>query len=169
MDDAPAELESLPSQIPDSFTDDPYFALNDGYAQRIAEATAQIDALSAEMEPWQVASCRLRAEGKAIAAIAKECRKKNTPIETFLRTLGAKQLVSHFSCLSILKKPIPKNMRAHMLWRIAVDNEKIAPDVSRKALNDLNAMLDPKGGGSGGQTLQIVINNDVLPKGALDG
>ena len=163
MDDLPAVAE-----IPDNFRDDKYFALNDDYAQRLNRAYKEAERLAGEMETWQVAAARMTGEGETIEKTAKQLRKTHKTISAFLRTLGGRQLAQAYACISILKKPIPKNVRAQMLWRIAVDNELVNPDVARKALNDLNGMLDPKNTGAG-QTLQIVINNEVLPKGALDG
>lgn len=164
--------ESLPQLIegdlPDLAFADPYSPVNDEYVIGLNKALAAADQYAQNFEPWQVAYTKIRAEGVSQKIACKEVKKSIITCREFEKTVGAQELTSYYRYIRILKSPISKEQRAHFLWRIAVDNEKVEPDTARKAINDLNSMLDPKASG-GGMTLNIQINNETLPRGPLDG
>lgn len=173
MANLPEPMQTVPeevfqSDVPESFARNKYFALNDEYAIGLQQAYAEAAEIAKDFESWQVAYAKLRAEDINVEAAAKAVKKSPATCRKFHSTLGYKKLLSHYQCIRILKSPIPKDFRANALWRLYVDNVEDNPDVARKSINDLNAMLDPKTHG-GGMTLNIQINNEKLPRGPLDG
>jgi len=55
-----------------------------------------------------------------------------------------------------------------MLWRIAIDNEKTDPKEATKAIAEMNRMEAEKNGKTR-PNIEIIINNEMLPRTSLDG
>lgn len=146
---------------------DPYFPANDTFALQTNEIKAHILDVGAELESWQRKACRLYHEGKSQTEIVKTLKKGVATVRKCLKSTNGLLLLRLLNELDVYTEGPDESQRKAMLWRIAVDNEKVEPKEARGALAEINRMTTVQGGGTGGAVIQIVINN-VLAKGALD-
>lgn len=155
--------------MPDTLQNDVYYVANDKFVQRQLTVTDEIAELARQMVPWKAQLSRLMAEGDNQAQCAKKLKKSQKLVGKAQDEAPVVRLISYWQHLSWLQDGPNELQRKNMLWRIAVDNEIEDPDVARKSISELNNMANPKNGSNGGQVIQIVINNEVLERGVLDG
>ena len=157
-----------PELMPDALQNDVYYVGNDRFVQQEMKVKAEILDLQQSVEPWEARLAQLYAAGTSKREIGKQLKKTGRMMANALDTLPVQTLVHHWQHLAVLRDGPNEIVRKQMLWRIAVDNEKADPKETTKALAELNRMAAPKGGAPG-QTLNIIISNQVLKKGPLDG
>lgn len=160
--------EINPELTPRDLVNDAYYIGNDHFIKQQIAVNQEIQEHIQEMEPLESKVAKLYSQGKAIGQIAKEVGKRRQAIDEIVKTMPVKHLVHLYQCLELHRDGPNEIVRKQMLWRIAVNNQEIDPKESIKALAELNKMAAPKGGTAGG-AVQIIINNAVMPRGALDG
>lgn len=149
---------------------------NDDYMRGIEHTQRQIMHLSRTMRPKQV---QIIKDVFAELNYTQAALKNNTTGATVSRLVNSPQgqrllgmLQYH---LTLIEGP-NLAQRRNMLWRIAKDAETVDPKVSIKAIDSLNKMTyteyeqeNPKDGLAGaGTNIQIVINQELMPRGELD-
>lgn len=159
-------VEYIPDTLPDVIQADEFSPLNSASAVGLRKSIQYANQLSEEYEPWQIVYCKSRAANMNQTVSAKAAKASVKKCSEFEKTLGFKNLTSAYYHIEYLKNPVPENDREKMLWRIAVRNEEKNPDASIKAVNSMNNMSK---GAAGGNTINIQINNEILPRGSLDG
>ena len=147
--------------------DDKYLPQNSSLEKRVGRIQNDILYIAEGMDPWQIEFCRRYANGEAKTKLAKELKKADKTINKFLETTKAQLLVQYYKLLTDVESGPSEAVRKNMLYEIAVDNQKLDPKESIKAIGELNKMDSNKnqGGGMGNITINIA---DTLSKGALD-
>jgi hypothetical protein len=157
-----------PALIPAILADDPYHPLNDDFAKKIASVEREMMEVMSKMEPWEIKAVKDFENGVPIRDIAKSAKKRKDIVTTFVNSVSARTLLSYHHHYSILLDGANESQRKNVLWEIVQKNKDSDPKEARGAIVELNRMNAPKVSGSN-QPLQIVINNAIMPKGALDG
>lgn len=165
-DKLPTEFQS--NNTPLAVVEDQYYPPNEFSRQKEHELKGQIVELSKELLPWEIKACKRYANGDSINAIAKDLKKSFGATKSALSAHVAQQVVELWRAVHIYQEGPNEAQRKNMLWRIAVDNEKEAPKEARGAIEAINRMIDSKNGRTGNR-IEIVINNELLPRTKLDG
>lgn len=168
-----AHDKNLPTEFQINHTplvvaEDEYYPPNEYSAQKEFEIKTQIVQLSKDMEPWQANACKRYAHGDAINAISKDLKKSFGRVKTALSEHNAMLVVELWRAVITYQEGPNEAQRKAMLWRIARDNEKCAPKEARGAIEAINRMIEAKNGRTGNR-IEIVINNELLPRTKLDG
>lgn len=155
------------SHLPEALVNDDYYVLNDRHVQQEMAVREEIAALQSEMEPWEGVFARRYAQGESIRELAKELKKTSRTLSDASNRAPVVRLIHYWQHLAVLQAGPNQLLRKQMLWRLAVDNEKVDPKEATKALAELNRMddaLKTKGLGN----IKIIINNASLKRGELD-
>lgn len=161
----PAEID--PNLMPEALRNSAYYSGNDESVQLEMAVKHEILELQKDLAPWQAEIAKRYAKGASIRALAREMNRTQREISQLLDRISVQKLVHHWQHLEVLRDGPNEIQRRHMLWRIAVDNERKDPKEATKALAELNRMAAPKQGGTG-NTINIVITHANLQRGALD-
>lgn len=162
------------SLIPPDWLLDADCPANDQYLRQIEALKRLIVSQSALMYPTQISIVKKRHLGKRTRDIAAEVELTPASVNRNLKDPKAQRLLALLSHLSIMMDGPREAQRKDFLWRIARRNEVTDPRVSISAIAEINKMshqgevLKRGGNTSGGNTVQIVINNETFPRGALD-
>lgn len=167
------DSELIPSEMtrdlmPESLKNNKYYVGNDVHIKNEMAVREEIIEMQKDVDPIQAAVAKLYAHGQSLANIAKTLRISAAKLKVAVKHPSVVRLIHHWQSLEVLRDGPNEIQRKQMLWRIAVDNEHQDPKEARAALAELNKMAAPKGGAATG-TFNIVINNDSLPRGPLDG
>lgn len=162
----PAELERR--LVPSLVADDEYYPENEYSKQKELAIKDQIIQLNGELEPWQSEVARRTAYGETPNALSKTLKKSHKLIVGCLNMHTTQQVIALWQAVIVYQQGPNEAQRKNMLWRIAIDNEKADPKEATKAINAINAMEDNKRG-IGNNKIEIVINNETMPRTALDG
>lgn len=157
------ELKATPSAV----VDDEYYPENEYARQKEIELKGQIVELAQDLKAWEVNACKLYADGESINAIAKKINRSHKVTRELLETFKCQQIVQLWRAVLIYQSGPNEMQRRNMLWRIAIDNEKGDPKEARGAIAELNRMDDARNGRTGNK-IEIVINNELLPRTKLD-
>lgn len=147
--------------------DDKYLPQNASLNKRVGRIQADILHIAEGMEPWKLEFCRRYANKEAKTKIAKDMKKADRTINKFLETAPAQMLVQYYALLIDVESGPSEAVRKNLLYEIAVDNQKLDPKESTKAIAELNKMDGDKGKGNGGGNITINIV-DTLSRGSLD-
>ena len=168
LDFATPDLDLLP---PESLLA-PNSAVNDQYLRDIAALKRLIVTQTLAMPPAHVEICKLRHVGKKTAYIAETVDLTAITVNRTLRSEKGQRLLALMAHLTLLNDGPREGQRRAMLWRIAQKNEDPDPRTAISAISELNRMHFQaetiNQGGITGNVVQIVINNDNFPRGALD-
>jgi len=156
-------------EVPDFLKRDPYHPESDPFIEQENNLKRAIVEQSEGMEPWQIETAKIYLDNKSIDQTRKIVKKRYDRVASFLKAGPAKQLVYLMELLRAHQDGPQENVRKHMLWRIANDNEKEDPKEATKAIAEINRMCAPKETGGPGGGINIIINNPVLERGPLDG
>jgi len=165
---------TVPEDIENHPVAQQYSPLADTYIQSVRALRITITKLCAKMPPNHVKIIRMiQAGDKTKTDIAKELGVSRVTVNRVWQSQNGMRLMSLLNTLEHTVDGPNKEQRLHMLWRIAVDNEKANPKESTKALAEINRMTgvtgNDKGGGPGsGGNITIVVQNNVLASGPLD-
>lgn len=159
---------SVPA-APPALADDPYYVANSEYQKTLNEVEDQILAYCADIEPVIVQIARLKFSGTSNGEIARTLKRRKKFVTDTVASVQCKTLVGYLQHRQLAEDGISQIHIKDKLWRLAVDLEKVDPQNSIKALAELNKMLMPSNNPTSNQPVQIVINNQMLPRGALDG
>jgi hypothetical protein len=165
----PVNSEINRELMPESLRNSVYYVANDESVQLEMAVKEEIANMNKDVYVWEAKMAKLYAEGKSVQTIAKMTRRSQRSIKESLNSLRVQQIIHAWQHLDLLQDGPNELLRRQMLWRIAVDNEKMNPKESTKALAELNKMAGVnQGHGNGGPTINLVISSDVLKRGALD-
>lgn len=163
-----AITDIAPNTVPSALADDRYYVGNSECARKEMDIKAEIYELAKDMDALEVEFCRRFAVGETIKSLAKSLKKDGKYLSKLTDQAQIVRLVGYFRHLNIYMEGPNQLVRRNMLYRIAVDNEKIDPKETIKAISELNKM-DQSARGVGSGDINIVINNETMPRGALDG
>ena len=155
--------------VPASQQDDKYSPLQDKYVIAVHTLQREVAAKCGEMPPKHVEIVRKWHAGQPQTEIADELGMKSRYVNNIVRKKRSKELLALMHLLRARMDGPNFEQRMNMLWRMAVDNEADRPKTAITALAEINKMVgigQEKGDGTG--QINIVIQNGVLAKGALD-
>lgn len=146
---------------------------NDQYLRQIEALKRLIVAQSALLRPTQIEIVKRRHLGKRTKDIADEVEMSPVSVSRNLKDPKAQRLLALLSHLSLMMDGPREAQRINLLSRIANRNELIDPRVSIAAISEINKMnhqgkVLANGGGGASNVVQIIINNETFPRGALD-
>lgn len=146
---------------------------NDQYLRQIEDIKRLIVAQSAIMRPTQIEIVKKRHLGKRTKDIAVEVELTPISVSRSMKDPKAQRLLALLSHLSLMMDGPREAQRKNILCRIALRNELIDPRVSISAIAEINKMSHQgqvlaKGGNGPSSVVQIIINTETFPRGALD-
>jgi hypothetical protein len=145
----------------------------DEYIKNAQHVQRMIVATSALLKPKQVMAVKLRHTGENFVDIAEHVKVSPPTISKWLNDPTAKKLLALLTYYQAALDGPNEAQRRNMLWRVAVDNEIEQPKVTISAVAELNKMTitdyNQKNSGSGaGQSITLIINQESMPRTALD-
>lgn len=167
------EIEAVTTELlPPELLLDQTHPANDRYLQSIESIKRYIVSLSATMRYTHVQICKARHLGKTTAQIAEQVELTTFTVGRALKSPPGQKLSALLLHLSLLMEGPRLAHRNHMLWRIAIKNEDRQPRVSIAAIAEMNRSNHQQealnSAHLNNNVVQIVINNDMFPRGALD-
>ena len=160
-------LNTITGDLPAPLDNDPYYVLNDHFLKKEMEVRDLISQKARHLTPWISEFARRYANGETINALQKTLHKTRRDLNAVAESLEFMEVVHLWQHLKILQDGPNELLRKQMLWRIAVNNEMDDPKEATKALAELNRMED-RTRGIVGNKIEIIINNELMPRGALD-
>jgi len=162
--------ELVEGHLPSMMSLDEYHPSNDPHQKTALSIRNQIVAAQAPLSPLQVKGIKMYAKGEKVANIAIECRTTPQTIRTWLKKPETLKLLALLKHLDIQATGASVEVRKGMLWRIAVDNEKVRPNMTLNAIDTLNKMDDTYAAPNQqpNAAVQITINQTLMPQGRLD-
>ena len=166
---APARTHDY-SQVPQHLLDD--VGVVDDYLQTLTQIQKAIVYASKQLKPTQVQMAKLHHKGSNFTEIAAAVGKAPTTVSKHLDKPEVQKLLSLLQYYEIALDGPSIAQRRNMLWRIAKNNEQVAPKTSISAIAEINK-VDPvlaaqNSGNTGNSTINIQINEQILPRGVLD-
>lgn len=159
------EVELDDVRLPDCVIQDKYSPVNDDYRMRVHRLRREIANHCTDMSAHHVDICKQYMAGLTHKQNGEAHDMTEAGIRKVLQRDDSKHLIF---LLNLMRETVDgpnREQRFHLLWRIAVDNEKISPKDAVNAVKEMNAMVgDSKGSGN----LTIIMNNPVLAATALD-
>ena len=158
------------SGMPEILQNDVYYIANDNFVKKQAAVEEEIVELSKSLEPREAKAAQWIGHGDSDREIIKKMGSTGRTLAKFKKNPKIMQLAQHFRHYYMLLQGNEEIHRREMLWRMAVDNEQLAPKTALGAIAELNKMSGTGQNNStpNGQPINIVINNASMPKGALD-
>lgn len=147
---------------------------NDQYLRDIAAIKRLIVSQTSLMHRAHVEICKLAHVGQKREKIAESVDLTPATVSRVVNSPKGKKLRALLSHLSLMMEGPREAHRRNFLWRIAQRNEITDPRVAISALAELNRMthqerlLEEGNNGGNGNVVQVVINNEHFPRGALD-
>ena len=150
---------------------DYYHPGNHQFMQDLESIKRAVVAHASQMKPWHVQAVRRRMAGASNIMIAEEFEKTPGAVSVALNSPDAKylrKLLQHHD--TALTGPNIA-LKKRMLYEMALDNQDRDPKVTISAIQELNKMDghyhkdDDLNTGSN----TIIINNNLFPRGKLDG
>ena len=163
-----------PHSLPPELAIDQYHPEGDAYMQSLRAIQRAVVAASAKLKPLQVSAVKMTHSGLSYTEIGKRLQRAQNTIARWLALPEAQQLLNLLRHYQSSMHGARQEQRKHMLWRIAVDNEQTDPRVAITAVAEMNRMevaihtVEAKANITP-TTVNIVINQDQLPRTTLDG
>jgi len=154
--------------LPLELLKDPYHPSNDVFYESLEDIRRSITHQQATMRPIVVEIIKYVHTGLPQTKIAEKLRVTPQTVSNHARSPNGKrllQLIRHYQ--QLLDGPQHAH-RQHMLYRIALDNELNRPNISIAAVQELNKMNGAYDTAAQSTSLNITINNELLPRGPLD-
>jgi hypothetical protein len=162
-----------PNLLPADLVIDRYHPEGDAYMQNLRSVQQAVVAASGRLTPAQVRAAKLRHTGDDYTSIAKKIGKAPATVSKWLKHPDAVRLLTLLRHYASTLGGARVEQRKHMLWRIAVDAETDDPRTAIQALAEINRMdmntHAIESGTAGSTTVNVVINQDQLPRTTLDG
>jgi len=171
MTDAVPDLyvEDLPAEL----LLDPAHPANDVYLRGIQRTKDLIVNLSLKMYAHHVAVVKMRHKGATHAAIAEAMGLSDGTVSRVVNSEKGRKLRALLAHLALSIDGPAEAQRRAMLTRIAQKNEDTDPRVTISAVAEVNKMAQQaviiETASGGGTSINITINNDLMPKTVLDG
>ena len=151
---------------------------NDGYMKEVEHAQRMLMSLRSHLRPKQVNILKSVFLGRNYVQAAADNHASPSTVSKLVNSVNGSRLLQALQHHQALLDGPQEMQRRSMLWRIAVDSERVDPKTAIKAIDSLNKMAQqqwekdnpdqhlPNGTAAGGVT--IVINQELLPRGSLD-
>ena len=127
---------------------------------------------SCGMWPIHIEVVKLAHSGKKTAVIASKLDLHPKTVRNTLKSPDARRLSALLAYLSLANEGPRVAQQRHMLWQIAVDNRESDPRVSIAANAEITKMRHQREvlekGLTDGNKIEIIINNETLPRTVLD-
>lgn len=160
--------------IPPEFLLDDFHPANDEYLKQQELVQKKLVHLSSLMKPKHVKVVKMHFAGAPNTEIAEALQYNPQSVSQIINRDDAKRLKALLAFYQHGVDGPNEAQRRNMLWRMAITNEQERPTVSKECIAELNRMdgavqsLEMAKQGNNNQ-VQIIINNEILPRGALDG
>tara|TARA_R110000787_G_scaffold79885_1_gene174330 strand:+ start:428 stop:991 length:564 start_codon:yes stop_codon:yes gene_type:complete len=151
---------------------------NDTYMKEVQQAQRVLLALRSHLRPKQVRILKSVFLGSNYTEAAATHSTTPSTVSKLVRSVNGSRLLAALQHHQSLLDGPQEMQRRSMLWRIAVDNEAVDPKTAIKAVESLNKMAEQQWqkdnpdsastGGVAGSGVTIIINQDTMPRGALD-
>ena len=161
---------AIPNQkyLPAELLTDAYHPGNHEYLQSLNNLKRLIVAQTACMLPWHVTAVKRRVEGTSTKDIATYLNKKPAAVSQALAKDSARELRALLQHYNLSMDGPTDSLRRRVLWEMAMDFKDIEPNVTLKSIAELNKMNGTYTTNIKTADINIVINNEILPKGKLD-
>ena len=154
--------------LPPELLLDTHHPANSSYMQNLNGIRRIIVSKTQTMKLWHVKAVKMQAQGKSNIEIATAFKKTPATVSQTLLRKDAKELRATLQHYNIAMDGPNDAHRRRMLWEIAVDNQDIEPKVSISSIAEINKMNQTYATGAKDTSINITINNSLLPKGKLD-
>jgi len=158
-------------ELPEALLDEDNPA-NDPYFRSLRDVQRAMVAQQAAMRANHVEMCKLKHRGMGNTKIAEQLNVTPTTVSNVTCGERGAVLLELLRVYEALIDGPNIAQRQHMLWRIASRNEERDPRVTLSAVGELNRMTGASGAattpGGQGQVINIQINQELFPRGALD-
>ncbi len=158
--------------LPPEYLLDEYHPANDEFIKNIKQLEREIMMLANTLKPAHVAMIKLCVTGVPTKDIAKQHSVTPTTVSRVINTPVAKKIKALLAHHTLAMDGPNVSQRVRMLWEIAKDNQKKQPRTAIAALETINKMTIAEyelSRQSGGNTIEITINANELPRTVLDG
>lgn len=145
---------------------------NDAYLRDIEALKRMIVSQTKCLQPTHVEIVKKYHLGKRKGVIAEEVGLTPSTVGRAIKAPAAQKLLGLLHHYALMMDGPRDAQRRNFLWRIAVKNEHTDARVAISAIAEINKMTHQDkqldAGQLGGNVVQIVINNEQFPRGALD-
>jgi hypothetical protein len=161
-----------PELLPPDYLLDADHPANDAYIQKNRQIERQIIQQSKLLRANHVQMVKLQHSGLTGVDIAERLGKSQQTVYRVLNSPDAKRLLSLLGHYQVSIEGPNLAQRKNMMWRIAQANQDSDPRVTIAATETLNKMdeqlIKRQNENSGNQPINLIINQNTFPKGALD-
>jgi hypothetical protein len=160
----------MPQQeyLPPELLLDPYHPSTSDYMQALKGIQQLIVSASVNMMPWHVTAVKAKVRGSTNVDVGLMVGKTAVTIGKALRRADVQELRALLLHYNQAVDGPNEAQRRRMLWEMAIDYKDVEPNVTLKSIAELNKMSHVYTTGKADTAINIVINNKILPKGALD-
>ena len=160
----------IPDQeyLPPELLLDPYHPDTQPYMQSLKGIQQLIVAASINMTPWHVTAVKAMVRGSKNTEIGVMVQKTPQTITQIKRRKDVKELQALLHHYNQAVDGPNEAQRRRVLWEMAMDFKDIEPNVTLKSIAELNKMTGTYTTNIKTADINIVINNEILPKGKLD-
>jgi len=162
------KLDEYVAELPADLPPDPYHPDFDEYAQRDRRLRAVLVSQTHRMKPKAVSACKLAHKGMSYTEIAQQLKISPTTASKYVNSPDGKRLLGYLQHYASHRDGVSLQHRKGILYRIVVDNEKTRPNVAVQAIQEMNKMDGAYHEDKSGNVINIQINNEAFPRGALD-
>lgn len=162
------QLVDAQKYLPPEVLLDEYHPANTTFFKNIRQLEQALVAASQAAGSATTTVAKMNLRGVTNADIADELGFKREKVARLLRSPEGKKLKTLLYYLQHLREGPNIEQRKRTLWEIAAKNQEEDPKTSISAIQEMNRM-DGVGKEKIDQNINVTINNQLLPKGALDG
>jgi hypothetical protein len=161
-----------PELLPPDFLLDASHPANDAYIQKNRLIERQIVQQSKLLKATHLQIVKLHHSGLYGTEIAERLGRSQMTVSKVINTPAAKRLLALLGHYQVSLEGPNLAQRKNMMWRIAQESELSDPRVAIAATETLNKMdeqlIKRQNENSGNQPINLIINQNTFPKGALD-
>lgn len=172
----------MSENLPDNYLQNPedfleaHHPANDEYLRSVDHVQRRLVTASKTLRNKQVQILKAVFTGKKYTQVATQLGTTGATVANLVNSPEGQDFLQLMQYHQMLLEGANLAQRRNMLWRIATAEEKVDPKTSIKAVEALNKMTyqewEQKNPNAGGQkqtaVVQININQQQLPRGALD-
>ena len=157
-------------QLPSELLLDEYHPRADEYLVARREVEAKVFAFGRQMKPSHRELCRLIRTTMTPKEVAKKLERSTRTIYKWCKRPDVIRMVSLLDYQAQQIDGTTAEHRKAVLHRIMMDNEQPKPNIAIQAIQEINKMSGAyvEQGGNAGNVVNIQINGELLPRGALD-
>lgn len=161
------QLVEAQKYLPPEILLDSYHPANQQYFQNIHNLERALVAASQDAGAKYTTIAKLHHRGMRNKDIAEEVGCHATTVSNALKSDKVKKINTLLFYLANLRDGPNLEQRKRTLWEIAVDSKELDPKTSIAAVQEMNRM-DGVGKEKHDTKIEVTINQQLMPKGALD-